>query len=98
VPDCETPDGILRAGLVYAHWRDRTHRTFFTVDSLGDLLKQAGFRLVSLRRINAILPDYPVLRSLYVPPRLAYAAARALRRIPFRAQYCMTLLAVAARD
>ncbi len=98
VPDCETPDGILRAGLVYAHWRDRTHRTFFTSGSLAGALTGAGFRLLSLRRINAILPDYPVLRSFYVPPRLAYQAARVLRRIPFRAQYHMTLLAVAARD
>jgi 2-polyprenyl-3-methyl-5-hydroxy-6-metoxy-1,4-benzoquinol methylase len=98
VPDCETPDGILRAGLVYAHWRDRTHRTFFTADSLADVLERARFRLVSMGRINPILPDYPVLRSLYVPPRLAYLAARVLRRIPFRVQYCMTLLAVATRD
>ncbi len=98
VPDCETPDGILRAGLVYAHWRDRTHRTFFTAGSLADVLSRAGFRLVSLRRINAILPDYPVLRSFYVPPRLAYLAARVLRRILFRTQYYMTLLVVAAKD
>ena len=96
VPDCETPDGILRAGLVYAHWRDRTHRTFFTSASLGDALSKAGWRPISMQRINAILPDYPTLRSFGVPPRPAYLAARVLRRIPFRAQYYMTLLAVAA--
>jgi ubiquinone/menaquinone biosynthesis C-methylase UbiE len=97
VPDCETPEELLKGGLVFAHWRDRTHRTFFTQDSLADAIRQAGFRLQSMRRINACLIDYPVLYSLHVPPRLAYLAARALRWIPFRTQYLMTLLAVADR-
>jgi len=95
VPDCETPHELLRGGLTYAHWRDRTHHSFFTEDSLAELVRQSGFRLMSLGRINPCLIDYPILHSLHVPPRLAYLMARALRRIPFRTQYLMTLLAVA---
>jgi SAM-dependent methyltransferase len=97
VPDCETPEDILRAGMIYAHWRDRTHCNFFTKDSLGKVLEQAGFQVGSIKRVNPILPDFLVLRSLYVPFKLAYFASRVLRRIPFRRQYEMTLLAVANR-
>lgn len=97
VPDCETPEDILRAGMIYAHWRDRTHCNFFTQQSLRNVLEQAGFEVASITRINPILPDFPTLRSLHVPFGLAYFAARVLRRIPFKKQYFMTLLAVANR-
>jgi SAM-dependent methyltransferase len=95
VPDCETPEELLKGGLTFAHFRDRTHCTFFTEDSLIAVLRNSGFCLESIGRTNACLIDYPVLHSLHVPPRLAYLAARILRRIPFRTQYPMTLLAVA---
>jgi hypothetical protein len=95
VPDCETPEELLKGGLTFAHWRDRTHRTFFTYDSIVECLGKSGFRVRSIGRINACLIDYPVLSSLHVPPGLAYLAARILRRIPFRTQYPMTLLVVA---
>lgn len=97
VPDCETPADILRAGLLYAHWRDRTHCNFFTQDSLGNVLEQAGFQVESITRINPILPDFVTLRSLHVPFSLAYFVSRVLRRVPFRRQYSMTLLAIANR-
>jgi SAM-dependent methyltransferase len=97
VPDCETPEDTLRAGMIYAHWRDRTHYNFFTQDSLGKVLEQAGFHVESITRINPILPDFLVLRSFYFPFKPAFFISRVLRRIPFRRQYCMTLLAVANR-
>jgi ubiquinone/menaquinone biosynthesis C-methylase UbiE len=97
VPDCAEPEHLLRAGLAYAHWRDRTHCNFFTRQSLGQALARNGFRVESLRGINYILPDYPALRSFAIPSGLAYFAARLLRRIPFRRQYPMTLLAIAGK-
>jgi SAM-dependent methyltransferase len=97
VPDCEMPEDILRSGMIYAHWRDRTHRNFFTHDSLRMVLEHAGFQVESITRINPVLPDFLVLRSLYVPFKLAFFISRVLRRVPFRRQYCMTLLAVANR-
>ena len=97
VPDCETPQDMLRAGMTYAHWRDRTHCNFFTQSSLRDVLERAGFEVELITHINPILPDFLILRSLHVPFKLGYFAARVLRRIPFRRQYFMTLLAVANR-
>jgi len=95
VPDCETPEEILRAGMVYAHWRDRTHCNFFTEESLRNVLEENGFDVASITRINPILHDFLTLRSFRVPSGLAYFAARVLRRIPFKRQYSMTLPAVA---
>ena len=95
VPDCETPEDILRAGMIYAHWRDRTHCNFFTQKSLRNVLEQTGFEVASITRINPILPDFLILRSLHVPFSLAYFTSRVLRRIPFKRQYFMTLLAIA---
>lgn len=97
VPDCEMEADLLRAGLVYAHWRDRTHCNFFTRQSLQDSLEQAGFQIETMTWINPILPDFLVLRSFHFPFKLAFFASRVLRRIPLRKQYCMTLLAVANR-
>jgi ubiquinone/menaquinone biosynthesis C-methylase UbiE len=97
VPNCETPEELLRAGLIYAHWRDRTHCNFFTIENLGELLEKCGFRVVSIARSNPILPDYLVLRSLHLPASLAFFASRVLRRLPPRKPYFMTLLAVAVR-
>lgn len=97
VPDCETPEDILRAGMTYAHWRDPSHGNFFTTKSLRQMLEKARFQVHSITHINPILPDFLALRSFYVPFKVAYFVARVLRHIPFRKQYCMTLLAVAHR-
>ena len=95
VPDCETPEALLRSGLVFSHWRDRTHRTFFTENNLIETLRESGYQPVYTERIIPVLIDYPVLRSFRVPPWLAYPIARLLCRIPFRTRYGMSLLVVA---
>jgi ubiquinone/menaquinone biosynthesis C-methylase UbiE len=97
VPDCATPADLLQGGLTFAHWRDQTHRTFFTRSSLLNMLDVSGYRLLLVERIIPVLIDYPVLRSYHVPRYLAYQAARLLGRIPFRTRYGMALLAVAER-
>jgi SAM-dependent methyltransferase len=97
VPDCETPEGLLKSGLTYAHWRDRTHCTFFTEALLLETLRASGYRPLFTERIIPVLVDYPVLRSYGIPGRLAFATARLLARIPLRRRYGMTLLTVAER-
>lgn len=97
VPDCRQPQDLLQGGLTFSHWRDRTHTNFFTPDTLKCALEEAGFGAITVTPINAILPDYPMLRSFYLPHALAHRAARVLKRIPFRKTYHMTLLAVAKK-
>lgn len=97
VPDCETPEALLKSGLTFAHWRDLTHRTFFTKASLLETLRATGYRPVFVERIIPVLVDYAVLRSYSVPYRMAFLAARLLGRIPFRTRYGMTLLVAADR-
>jgi hypothetical protein len=98
VPDCETPEALLKAGLTFSHWRDRTHHSFFTKASLMDALRASGYRPVFFERILPALVDYPVLRSLRLGRRWAFPAARLLARLPFRARYGMTLLVAAERE
>ena len=97
VPDCEQPYDLLRSGMVYAHWRDRTHVNFYTQELLSEHLEQAGFSVTSITSINPILPDYLVLSSLHIPFKIAYFVSRVLRRLPFRKKYYMTLLAIAKK-
>lgn len=97
VPDCEMPAEMLRAGMVYAHWRDRTHCNLFTRKSLGEILSQNGYRVELMTHINPIRPDFLILRSFYAPEMLAALLSRITRRIPLRKQYHMTLLAVASK-
>ncbi len=95
VPDCDLPEDMLRAGLIYTHWRDRTHCNFFTEESLKNLLMRHGFQVRLMTRINPVRLEFLSLRSFRVPGKLAGYLSEALRRIPFRKQYYMTLLAVA---
>jgi ubiquinone/menaquinone biosynthesis C-methylase UbiE len=97
VPDCSEEEDLLRAGLVYTHWLDRSHCHFFTMESLRETLEGSGFRMALASRILPVLPDFPVLRSFGVPHSLAFQVSRVMARLPFRKQYRMTLLAVAAK-
>ena len=97
VPNCELPDEMLRSGMVYAHWRDRTHCNFFTKESLRETLEAANFGVQILTLINPIRPDVMVWRSLGVPLKIAQGLGRISRRIPARKEYKMTLLAVATK-
>jgi 2-polyprenyl-3-methyl-5-hydroxy-6-metoxy-1,4-benzoquinol methylase len=97
VPDCRMQEDMLRAGIVYSHWIDKTHRNFFDEDTFIKLITSNGFHVDSLLRINPILIDYLGLRSLAIPKILAYPISRLTTRLPFRRQYRMTLLAVISK-
>lgn len=94
VPNCETARDLVRAGLTYVHWADRTHCNFFTQESLTNALERAGFQVEVMAQINPVLSSFPYLRSVRIPFHLAFLISRLLRRIPFTKQYYMTLLAV----
>jgi SAM-dependent methyltransferase len=98
VPDCAEEEDMLRAGLVYTHWLDRSHCHFFTMESLVETLEQSGFRLALVGRILPVLADFPVLRSYGIPHGLAFQVSRVLARLPFRKQYRMALLGVAEKQ
>lgn len=97
VPDCILPTEMLKAGLIYAHWRDRTHTNFFTEESLVTLLEMNGFKVHHLSHINPVRLDLLSLRSFHLPVKLAGILSEGLRRLPLRKQYYMTLLVVATK-
>ena len=98
VPDCHLPEDMLKAGLIYTHWRDRTHCNFFTKGSLHDLLIKHGFKVQLITSINPVRLELLTLRSIGIPSKLAGYLSEALRRIPLRKQYNMTLLAIAEKN
>jgi SAM-dependent methyltransferase len=97
VPDCAPVQELAQAGLAYSHYLDRSHCNFFDAPGLRNLLEECGFQVAQIRSINPILSDYPALRSLHLPQRLAYPLARLLAHLPLRKRYHMTLLATARR-
>ncbi len=95
VPDSNLPEDILGGGLVYSHWRDRSHCNFFTFESLEELLQRHGFYVELMRGFNPVRPEYIFLRSYHIPQSIAKSLTAILRRIPLRRAYNMTILAVA---
>ena len=95
VPDCELSPDMLNAGVILAHWRDRTHYNYFTIELIKNLLERNGFQLELLTRINPIRSDYLVYKSFHMPDKLAILLSRLTKRIPLRKQFFMTILAVA---
>ncbi len=82
VPLAEPPF-LARAGLLYSHWCDRSHLRTYTESSLGELVAEAGCRLV------AVSPAYPRdITDLYVSALRVPAPVRLLVRAPLRLLKC----------
>jgi 2-polyprenyl-3-methyl-5-hydroxy-6-metoxy-1,4-benzoquinol methylase len=93
--------------LADRHWKQGVRQGFVAGDSLALAFCDHAFDTVIAFEVIENVSDpclalaqfHRVCRqsSLRIPPRLAYPAARVLRRFPFRTQYPMTLLAVAEK-
>lgn len=93
VPNCTLTPGMRQSNVIFHHWIDRTHRSFFDRDSIGSTLETAGFRVVEIRNINRI-DLFPLFgETLRIPVWLMRLARKALR--PLTRRYPMTLLVVA---
>ena len=94
VPDCEEPGVFKESGLAFHHWTDRTHRQFFTAETLRRKIEEHGLAVRRLDRINPVRPELIVLESLRLWRPIRRLAARLLRRVPAKRRFCMTLVAV----
>lgn len=54
VPNCDLELGMERSRLSYYHYTDETHCNFFTLKTLEELVRQAGFTPVKMELINPI--------------------------------------------
>jgi SAM-dependent methyltransferase len=54
VPNCRLEPGMEKSRLTYFHYTDETHCNYFTLETLADLIKQAGFTSVKMELINPV--------------------------------------------
>lgn len=97
VPDCEEPGVFKESGLTFHPWTDRTHCHFFTAETLRQKVEQHGLAVCHLDRINPVRPELIVLESLRLCRPVRRAAAWLIKHLPFKRQFCMTLVAVAEK-
>lgn len=92
VPNCDLTPAMRKSNLVYHHWVDRTHRTFYVLDTISAAVAAAGFRVVEAGYINRIDP-FPLLgEALRLPPLAVRVFRKALT--PITRSYPMTCLVV----
>lgn len=56
VPNCDISQGMKQSHLLYSHWGDPTHRNFFNLQSITDLVGRNGFRVSRSETTNPINP------------------------------------------
>jgi SAM-dependent methyltransferase len=95
VPNCQPAPDLAAAGLTYHHWVDRTHRRFFTLESLEATLSASGLKVVQLRVFNPVKPMRLMASALGIPPVMVRPADRLLLAWPAGQRHHMSLLAVA---
>lgn len=95
VPSCTQTAGMRSANLVYGHYRDVTHRHFWTPDAFVALVASEGLRVLEVRAINAVRLGALVTEALGWRGALATVGARVFDRLA-RSRYPMTTAVVAA--
>lgn len=94
VPSCVQTAGMRAANVVYGHYRDRTHRHFWTPEGFAALVASAGLQVVESLAINGIRLGPLVTEALGWRGPLATTGARVFDRLA-RARYPMTTAIVA---
>lgn len=96
VPNCALTSGMRASGVIYNHWIDRTHINFWDLDSISELVRSAGFRIVGAQHINRLSLGHVFAESLGFGGFLARGFARVHRMIA-RPRYHMTCLIIGER-
>lgn len=91
------PPEFRSAGLAFHHWIDRTHKNFFSQQSLASLLEQQGFKIEHISLINPVRPETLFLTGWHISHRSSNFLGKVANKIPFRRKYYMTILAVASK-
>jgi SAM-dependent methyltransferase len=96
VPNCSLTPGMRGSGVIFNHWIDRTHVNFWDIDTLSQLVAEAGFLVEHRQHINHINLGPVVMEALGFGGSLARRGAALFRRLQ-RRRYPMTCLVVAAK-
>ncbi len=98
VPNCSQPPIFQQSGLAFHHWIDRTHKQFFTENSLKETLRRNKFRIVHFEYINPVIPEFLFLSGWHLPIMITKFIGQLANKIPFRKKYYMTLLVIASKN
>lgn len=95
VPNCDVTDGMRESHLTYYHWVDGTHRHFFSMPAITELVEKTGFRIAKRCFINEISPAPLWAEAFGLPPWLGSLGRKF--RIARRKRYFLTLLLIAEK-
>lgn len=95
VPNAERYPEHEPSGFSFHHYIDRSHKQFFTADSLRELLMGVGFDVQSIKGINPVKPEVLWLSQFPIPGKLRAVMLRLLLRAPLRRPRSLTLLCIA---
>lgn len=93
VPNCSVTPGIKKSNLLYSHWSDRSHVNFFTLETLAQLLMEAGFGVGHAEYINQIDVRPFLLEAFRLKGYVGKVASKLLRLLPAE-RYYITCLAI----
>lgn len=94
VPNCTLTEGMVRSGLIYNHWIDRTHVNFWDMDGFCALVEASGFRIRERQLINRVNIGFVMFEALGLPSSLSRILGRLFGRLQ-RNRYHMTLMVIA---
>jgi ubiquinone/menaquinone biosynthesis C-methylase UbiE len=94
VPNCEVTAGQRASGLIYHHWIDPTHRSFWTFSQIVSLVQESGFQIISSSLINEI-DLRPLVAEAWGGGRLGEKLVKAALTLKKQRRYGMTSLVVA---
>lgn len=53
----ETPEDLQRAGFLFPAYADLDHKRYYNPEKLKRLIKDAGLRLIEIKKINPLMPQ-----------------------------------------
>ncbi len=53
----ETPEDLQKAGFLFPAYSDLDHKRYYNEEKLSQLIKDAGFKIIEMKRINPLMPQ-----------------------------------------
>jgi len=95
----ETPEDLQRAGFLFPAYADLDHKRYYNPEKLKRLIKEAGLRLIEIKKINPLMPQgfIPLLldRSHLMSRFFGFFLAGRGKSVRYRKEY-NSLIAAAA--
>lgn len=95
----ETPEDLQRAGFLFPAYADLDHKRYYNPEKLKRLIRDAGLRLIEIKKINPLMPQgfIPLLldRTHFLSRFFGFFLAGRGKSVRYRKEY-NSLIAAAA--